>query len=109
MRIREVGKRVGRAALEQQQGARREVQDVCSVGLNLFRVLITYLAPVLPAMAEKVQAFLNLPSLCWNDIAEPLLDHRIEKFQPLMTRIEQKQIDAMLDASIQSIFAASNT
>ena len=98
--------------LAKQQGARHEVQDVCSVGLNLFRILITYLAPVLPGMAEKVQAFLNLPSLRWDDIAEPLLDHRIEKFKPLMTRIEPASVEAMVAASrehLEATDAASAT
>ena len=98
--------------LAKQQGARHEVQDVCSVGLNLFRVLITYLAPVLPAMAEKVQGFLNLPALRWDDIAEPLLDHRIEKFKPLMTRIEPASVEAMVAASrehLEATDAASAT
>ena len=98
--------------LAKQQGARHEVQDVCSVGLNLFRILVTYLAPVLPGMAEKVQAFLNLPSLRWDDIAEPLLDHRIEKFKPLMTRIEPASVEAMVAASrehLEATDAASAT
>jgi methionyl-tRNA synthetase len=93
--------------LAKQQGARHEVQDVCSVGLNLFRILITYLAPVLPGMAEKVQAFLNLPSLRWDDIAEPLLDHRIEKFKPLMTRIEPASVQAMVAASREHLEATA--
>ncbi len=91
--------------LAKQPGAKHEVQEVCSVGLNLFRVLMTYLAPVLPAMAEKVQAFLKLPSLCWDDIAEPLLDHRIEKFKPLMTRIDPASVEAMLAASREHLEA----
>jgi methionyl-tRNA synthetase len=93
--------------LAKQQGAKHEVQDVCSVGLNLFRILITYLAPVLPGMAEKVQTFLNLPSLCWDDIAEPLLDHRIEKFKPLMTRVEPASVEAMVEASREHLEATA--
>jgi len=95
--------------LAKQEGAKHEVQDVCSVGLNLFRVLITYLAPVLPGMAEKVQAFLNLPSLCWDDIAEPLIDHRIEKFKPLMTRVEAATVAAMVAASREHLEATTTT
>ncbi len=93
--------------LAKQDGARHEVQDVCSVGLNLFRVLMTYLAPVLPVMAEKVQTFLNLPSLCWDDIAEPLLDHRIENFKPLMTRVEAASVTAMVAASREHLEATT--
>ncbi|MGD2075122.1 MAG: methionine--tRNA ligase [Gammaproteobacteria bacterium] len=91
--------------LAKQADTRHEVQAVCSVGLNLFRVLMTYLAPVLPAMAEKVRAFLNLESLQWADIAEPLLDHRIDRFNPLMTRIEASSVEAMVAASREHLEA----
>ncbi|HEC17819.1 MAG TPA: methionine--tRNA ligase subunit beta, partial [Gammaproteobacteria bacterium] len=73
-----------------------QAQAVYSVGVNLFRVLMTYLKPVLPVMAEKAEAFLNIDALEWNSCAEPLLGHRIEKFKPLMTRVEQDKIDAVL-------------
>jgi len=85
--------------LAKQKGAEQQVQEICSVGLNLFRVLMTYLKPVLPAMAEQVRNFLNLESLNWNDIAEPLRDHRIEPFKPLMTRVEPASVEAMVLAS----------
>jgi len=85
--------------LAKQKGAEQQVQEICSVGLNLFRVLMTYLKPVLPAMAEQVRNFLNLDSLNWNDIAEPLRDHRIEPFKPLMTRVEPASVEAMVLAS----------
>jgi methionyl-tRNA synthetase len=75
------------------------VQDVCSVGINLFRVLITYLQPVLPAMAAAAQSFLQLPTMSWRDIEAPLTGHTIDKFKPLMTRVEQEKIDAMLEDS----------
>ncbi|MEN8761917.1 MAG: methionine--tRNA ligase [Thiogranum sp.] len=85
--------------LAKQKGAEQQVQEICSVGLNLFRVLMTYLKPVLPAMAEQVRNFLNLDSLNWSDIAEPLRDHRIEPFKPLMTRVEPASVEAMVLAS----------
>ena len=81
---------------------------MCSVGLNLFRVLITYLKPVLPTMAVEAEAFLNIPSLQWLDIAQPLSGHTINKFKPLMTRVEQDKIDAML-AETQKLLAAHQT
>ena len=74
-----------------------QARDVYSVGINLFRVLMTYLKPVLPVMADKVQDFLNLGQLAWDDCSAPLTDHRIDKFKPLMTRVEQDKIDAMLE------------
>ena len=79
------------------------MQDVCSVGLNLFRVLATWLQPVLPAMAGQVETFLNLPAMRWDAIETPLTDHRINKFTPLMTRVEQDKVDAMLEDSKDSL------
>lgn len=84
--------------LAKQEGSEAEVHAVCSVGINLFRVLMTYLKPVLPAMAEKSEAFLN-HSLDWTALQAPLLDHKLEKFKPLITRIDPKQIEAMVEAS----------
>ena len=85
--------------LAREEGKEQTVQDVCSVGLNLFRVLITYLQPVLPTMATEVESFLNLPALTWDAIDTPLTGHTINKFKPLMTRVEQEKIDAMLEDS----------
>ena len=76
--------------LAKEAGKEQEVQDVCSVGLNLFRVLISYLKPVLPGMAGQAEAFLNIEPIQWLDVAEPLLGHRINAFKPLMTRIERR-------------------
>jgi methionyl-tRNA synthetase len=75
-----------------------QVQGVCSMGINLFRVLMIYLKPVLPAMAEKAEQFLNT-SLDWGELPAPLLDHVLQPFQPLLTRIDPKQVEAMLSAS----------
>ena len=84
--------------LAREEGMEQEVHAVCSVGINLFRVLMTYLKPVLPAMAGKAEVFLNC-SLDWTALDAPLLSHQLEKFQPLMTRIEAKQVEAMVEAS----------
>lgn len=73
-----------------------EVQMVCSMGLNLFRILMAYLKPVLPNMAATVETFLACPALNWTNIDMPLLDHKIQPFTPLMQRVEQSQIDALL-------------
>ncbi|MBT4521274.1 MAG: methionine--tRNA ligase, partial [Halieaceae bacterium] len=86
--------------IAKQEGSEQEVHDVCSVGINLFRILLTYLKPVLPAMAEKAETFLNC-SLDWTALEGPLLAHRISKFKPLITRIESSQVDALLEASKQ--------
>jgi len=88
-------------ARAKEDGTEQEVHEVCSVGINLFRVLMTYLKPVLPAMAEKAEAYLN-SSLDWTALNAPLLGHRLATFKPLMTRIEDKQVEAMVEASKES-------
>jgi methionyl-tRNA synthetase len=93
--------------LAKEAGSEQEVQAVCSTGLNLFRVLLTYLQPILPAMAKEVEDFLNIPAMQWSAIAEPLTAHRINKFKPLMTRVEQEKIDAMLEDSKESLESTS--
>ncbi len=85
--------------LAKEEGKMQEVHEITSLAINLFRVLMTYLKPVLPEMAEKSEAFLNVDSLNWNDIKSPLLGHQINKFKPLMTRIEDEQIESMIESS----------
>ncbi|MEH6582413.1 MAG: methionine--tRNA ligase [Halioglobus sp.] len=94
--------------LAKEEGEEWQVHAVCSVGINLFRVLLTYLKPVLPVMAEKAEAFLNC-SLDWSELQEPLLGHKINKFKPLMTRIESAQIEAMVEASKEQQAKAAPT
>ncbi|MEJ2479716.1 MAG: methionine--tRNA ligase [Acidihalobacter sp.] len=84
-----------------------EVQGVCTQGLNLFRVIVSYLKPVLPQLAEKAEAFFNAGELAWGDIAEPLLASRVEKFQALMTRIDTGAIEAMIEASKEDLQASA--
>ncbi len=86
--------------LAKQAGQETELQAVCSQGLNLFRVLMGYLAPILPVMAEKVTEFLVAPVI-WQP--QPLLAHTINPFKPLMQRIEQSQIEAMLESAKDSL------
>ncbi|MEZ5571968.1 MAG: methionine--tRNA ligase [Halioglobus sp.] len=93
-------------ALAKQAGTDQEVHEVCSVGVNLFRVLMTYLKPVLPAMAEKSEAFLNC-SLDWTALLTPLSSHVLNEFQPLLTRIDSKQVEAMVEASKETQAAAA--
>jgi len=85
--------------LAKEEGNMQEVHEITSLAINLFRVLMTYLKPVLPEMAEKSEAFLNINSLNWDDMKSPLLGHQINKFKPLMTRIEDEQIEAMIESS----------
>jgi methionyl-tRNA synthetase len=84
-------------AMNKEEGRQQEVVEVCSVALNLFRQLITYLAPVLPDIAEKTQAFLNLDSLNWEARTNILLDHEINKFKPMLGRAEMKHVEAILE------------
>ncbi|MDO8909151.1 MAG: methionine--tRNA ligase [Pseudohongiella sp.] len=73
-----------------------QVQAICTTGINLFRLLMTYLKPVLPAMSEKAEKFLNAGELDWASAETLLLAHRINTFEPLITRVEQSAVDAML-------------
>lgn len=82
-----------------------ELQAICSTGINAFRLLLCYLKPVLPALAEKAEAFLNVEPLQWDDVDHLLTGHRLNKFQPLITRVETDKIQAMIDAT-QKAYAA---
>ena len=82
---------------------RPQVQDICTQGLNLFRLLLIYLKPVLPVTAENAESFLNIDPLCWDDISTPLLDHSVNRFKPLITRIEQKQLQAMTEETKEAM------
>ncbi len=82
-------------ALNKDPSKQAEVQAVCSTGLNLFRILTIYLKPILPATALRVEAFLNIAPLTWQDKNKPLLAHKIGEFTPLLQRIDPKQIEAL--------------
>jgi methionyl-tRNA synthetase len=92
--------------LSKEPGHEQEVLDICSLGINLFRALMIYLKPVLPAMAEDAEAFLN-DELKWEGDIQPLTSHQISKFKPLMQRVEQGKVDAMLEASKDAIAATA--
>jgi len=85
--------------LAKEEGKEKEVHEVTSLAINMFRVLMTYLKPVLPEMAKNSEEFLNIESLNWDDIKTPLTSHQINKFKPLMTRIEDEQLEAMIESS----------
>ena len=80
-----------------------ELQAVCSMGLNLFRVLMSYLKPVLPRTAALAEVFLQAGELVWDSPRAPLLSHRIAPYQPLMTRVEAPQVQALLEASKENL------
>jgi len=81
------------------EGNEKEVHEITSLAINLFKVLMTYLKPVLPEMAKRSEEFLNVDSLNWSDIERPLTNHKINEFKALMTRIEDEQIDQMVESS----------
>ena len=95
--------------IAKQEGADAELQAVCTQGLNLFRVLVAALKPVLPATAQQAEAFLNAPMRGWDDIARPLTAHSIATYVALFTRIDPKMIDAMTDASKDTLAAPPAT
>lgn len=82
-----------------------ELRDVCSVGLNLFRQLVVYLAPVLPRLAKQTEELLGTPVANWNDSQTPLTGTPVSKFKHLMNRIEKKQVDAMTEESLEAAAA----
>ncbi len=94
-------------AMAKEEGTEQEVQDVCTVAINIFRQLMVYLAPVLPELTDNAKAFLNIDDLSFASRHELLLGHKINKFEPLMQRIEQSQIDAMIEDSKQDLQAAA--
>jgi methionyl-tRNA synthetase len=79
-----------------------DVQLVCTQGLNMFRSLIIYLAPVIPVVAQGSREFFNEERWQWNDAATPLLGKTIRKFKPLLGRIEAKQVEQMIEQSKES-------
>ena len=85
--------------IAKEEGRELELQQVCSVGLNLFRLLVIYLKPVIPTLARETEAFLNIDAQTWPAHAQPLLGHRINAFKPLMTRVEAEKINAIIEAS----------
>ena len=84
--------------LAKEDGREQDVQDACSVGINCFRVLMTYLKPVLPQMAQKSELFLGL-SLDWTALNAPLQGHVINDFSPLIQRVNPDAVNAMVEDS----------
>jgi methionyl-tRNA synthetase len=80
-----------------------EVQGVCTQGLNLFRLLVLYLKPIVPRLAAGAERFLGLPEQAWSDASEPLLDRTIGEYQPLATRVDPAAIKALLASATESL------
>jgi methionyl-tRNA synthetase len=88
------------------EGEDAQLHDVCSVAINLFRVLAAYLKPVLPALTGEADVFLNSPVHGWIDELKPLVNHQLNDFKPLMTRVEADKIKAIVDASKDDLLKA---
>ena len=93
--------------IAKEEGRDDDLQSICTMGLNCYRLLILYLKPVLPELAKNSEAFLNIKPLTWIDLQTPLLNHKINKFSPLMTRVEKEKVDAMIEDSKENLQATS--
>ena len=89
--------------LAKQEGQDERLHEVCSELINAFTMLTAYLAPVLPKVAENAAKFLNLEAITWANTRETLGEHAINKYEHLMQRVEQKQVDDLIEANKQSI------
>ncbi len=74
-----------------------KVHQICSQGINMFKVLVSYLKPIIPSLAEKAEEFLNIQMSSWNDAPTFLKNHKINKFKPLATRIEKEKVNKILE------------
>lgn len=93
--------------LAKQEGQDERLHEVCSELINAFTMLTAYLAPVLPQTAANAAKFLNLEAITWANTRETLGKHAINKYKHLMQRVEQKQVDDLIEANKQSIAAAA--
>ncbi|HZF27680.1 MAG TPA: methionine--tRNA ligase [Gammaproteobacteria bacterium] len=93
--------------LAKNPGAAAEVVGVCTLGLNLFRALIVYLKPILPAVAARAEQLLGGRELVWDDAATPLLGTAIARFEPLLQRVDESSVAAILEDTRQAIEAAA--
>jgi methionyl-tRNA synthetase len=79
----------------------QRLQDVCTIALNLFRQIVVYLSPVLPGLARKAGVLLNDPVVHWNQSQTPLIGTTVSRFEHLMKRVEEKDVQAMMEESLQ--------
>ncbi|HHS0633098.1 TPA: methionine--tRNA ligase [Neisseria meningitidis] len=93
--------------LAKQEGQDERLHEVCSELINAFTMLTAYLAPILPQTAANAAKFLNLEAITWANTRDTLGEHAINKYEHLMQRVEQKQVDDLIEANKQSIAAAA--
>ena len=89
-------------ALKKDPQKASELQQVCTIALNLFRQLAIYLALVLPRLAQQTGELLNDPIVAWDQAQKPLLGTAVNKFQHMLQRVETKQVDAMIEVGKKS-------
>ncbi len=94
-------------ALAKDPAKAAEVLAVCTQGLNLFRVLMSYLAPVLPEMAKKAEKFLNISFELWESVATPLFDHPIAPYEPLAVRLDPKVVAQLVEPAAPAVKPAA--
>ncbi|WP_158753426.1 methionine--tRNA ligase [Dyella sp. S184] len=108
----EINARIAQAApwaLAKNENQHQELHQICSLAINVFRLLTVLLKPVLPATAAAAERFLGIADQNFEDAKHPLLNHRINAFEPLLTRIDPKHIEAMVEASKESLGSSGET
>ncbi|MGH1487046.1 MAG: methionine--tRNA ligase [Cellvibrionaceae bacterium] len=94
--------------LAKKEGSEQAVLDICTQSINMFRALMVYLKPVLPVLVKEAEAFLN-ETLTWNSVTEFKHNHTINKFKPLINRVEKDQVEAIVEASKQTLSTTTKT
>ena len=108
----EINARIAQAApwaLAKNENQHQELHQICSLAINVFRLLTVLLKPVLPSTAAAAERFLGIADQNFEDAKHPLLNHRINAFEPLLTRIDPKHIEAMVEASKESLGSSGET
>ena len=88
--------------LRKEESRQDELRDICTVGLNLFRQIVVYLSPVLPRLAAQTGELLSEPISSWDDSQTPLVGTRVAEFQHMMTRVDPRKVEAMIEESKES-------
>jgi methionyl-tRNA synthetase len=92
-------------ALIKDKATELEAQKICTLGLNLFRLLVVFLKPVLPTLSANAEDFLEIEPLSWDSHEKPLLNHTINVYEPLLQRIDIKQVNAMMETEKPEVLA----
>ena len=82
------------------ESQKQQVQAICTMGLNLFYILMIYLKPVVPSIVKEAETFLNIKNPQWSEIKETLIDHQINDYKPILIRLKTEDVDAIIDTSL---------